>query len=291
MYKFIIAIIFFTVCFFTEAKNIKILIDTDGAADDLRGISMMLANPQMEITGITSSEGALMPDDITEKLHLLLRYAGREEIPVGTGRNLYIEIPKWRSQSALINWGDSVQLQYKNEDATGLITGIMESEPEKFVFVCLGSLTNLNDVLKEKPYLKRKIDRVVWYNDNEYSGVNYGIDEEAAKNIITQSGIKLEIISGVKNTFAIDTNYINELSGIDSPYAQLIVKAHQSGNMKQIVQSGHMKAWDDLVALYLYSPEIFQRKNVSEYVSIYSLKDGLTRNRIFEHIIKLLEQK
>ncbi|KAA6333905.1 hypothetical protein EZS27_017732 [termite gut metagenome] len=74
MCKWIVAAM--CMCFFLEAYadaiRFRIIVDTDGAADDLRAICMLLANSEIDILAVVSSEGALMPADVTLKVRSLL---------------------------------------------------------------------------------------------------------------------------------------------------------------------------------------------------------------------------
>lgn len=288
MFGFIISIFFLNSYFSVDAVSTKIIIDTDGAADDLRAVCMLSANPKFEILGITSSEGALMPENITRKLYSLLTNLNMPEIPIGTGRNLHIQEPAWRKQSEAVFWGDTLVTYNQKTDAKSLVTSILKGADNEVIFICLGGLTNLHDVLKEYPVLQKNIKKILWYNDNEFSGVNYDIDRESA-DWIMQSGIKLDIISGLTNTFTIGDGYINMLSSVDSPYAERIVESHRHGQLASAVKNNHLQAWDDLVALYLFAPDMFnESQKVSTDVSVYSLKDELAIEQVKLKIIQLL---
>ncbi|MDR0814711.1 MAG: hypothetical protein LBN37_03050, partial [Bacteroidales bacterium] len=67
MRKLIFFIFLWMVCnFLAQAHSGKarfhVIIDTDGAADDLRTICMLLGNREVEVLAISTSEGALTPD-------------------------------------------------------------------------------------------------------------------------------------------------------------------------------------------------------------------------------------
>jgi pyrimidine-specific ribonucleoside hydrolase len=277
MHKFIIIVILTGACFFAEScfgnVRYKIIIDTDGAADDLRAICMLLAHSETEILAVTSSEGALIPADASVKILSLLHAFQRGNIPVGTGRNLNITPPMWRRQSKQIEWGDPSGVVTPQKSAKDLITEVLETETGKVTVICLGAFTNLSDALKDKPTLCERIDRVLWYGHTGLrSGSNYDTNKEAAEWVF-QSGMNIDIISGVERTFVISNSYINCLASTDTPYANKIVKAHREGVLVPVVASGHMKAWDDLVAVYLYAPELYH--SIAKHapaITIYSLK-------------------
>jgi pyrimidine-specific ribonucleoside hydrolase len=102
MRKLFLSIAFLFFCLIAGAHSGKarfhIIIDTDGAADDLRAICMLLSNREVEILAITTSEGALTPSAVARKVTALLRHFHHEGIPVGMGRALNIEPPTWRQK-------------------------------------------------------------------------------------------------------------------------------------------------------------------------------------------------
>ena len=182
-----------------------IIIDTDGAADDLRAISMLLSSREVETLAITTSEGALTPAATAEKVTALLYHFHHEGIPVGVGRALNIAPPPWRQQSEQISWGSPSTTQTVVEDpvsgkqfrnAVELIIETIEVEKEKITFFCFGTLTNLNDVLTAKPHLKERIERVIWYNSsaNPLRGSNYDADRASAHSVL--GSVTVEIVSG-----------------------------------------------------------------------------------------------
>ena len=136
-------------CLFAAAHSGKarfhVIIDTDGAADDLRAICMLLGNREIEVLAITTSEGALTPQDAALKTKSLLHHFHHEGIPVGVGRMLNIKPPEWREQSEQVHWGASTGITVSKISAVDLIISTLEEEDEKVVFICLGTLTNLND--------------------------------------------------------------------------------------------------------------------------------------------------
>ena len=64
-----------------------LIVDTDGAADDLRTICMLLGNREAEVLAITTSEGALEPLPAARRAAALLAEFHHEGIPVGAGQD------------------------------------------------------------------------------------------------------------------------------------------------------------------------------------------------------------
>lgn len=268
-----------------------VIIDTDGAADDFRAICMLLSNSEVEVLAITTSEGALMPAGAAQKVSSLLHHFHHEGIPVGVGRNLNITPPQWRKQSEQIAWGATEGIAAPSLPAKDLIIETLEDEDEKVVVICLGTLTNLNDALEANPGLKGDIDRVLWYNSHteSYTGSNHKADSQSVENIL-KSGIKVEIVSGGQMNIPVDNSYLEMMAQINNPYAGYIADVHQQTILKPVVASAHMKTWDDLVVVYLYTPEIFTTESIRPAVTLHKLReDALVKAK--ESIVSILTGK
>ena len=84
-----------------------IIIDTDGAIDDMRAISMFLAQNDTRVLAITCSQGTLAPESIFEKVHHLLSAFHHEGIPVGLDKKLDKDLPPWAAYTQKIKWASS----------------------------------------------------------------------------------------------------------------------------------------------------------------------------------------
>lgn len=290
--------ILFAVCFlFAEAHSGKarfhVLIDTDGAADDLRAICMLLGNREVEVLSVTASDGALTPDVAALKVTALLRRFHHEGIPVGAGRPLDIQPPMWRKQSEEIVWGDTAGLIAPRQDAKSLIAYTVENEAEKVTLVCLGTLTNLSDALLANPRLKERIDKVIWYNSSArpLQGFNYDADRKSA-GIVLASGIRVDVVSGNENLpIVIDASYLKLISGMEQPYVRQIVDTHSQGVLVPVVASKHMKAWDDLAVVYLFAPELFDSTGVAPTVAAHTLADASALEQAKQVVVQVFAGK
>ena len=251
-----------------------VIIDSDGAADDLRAICMLLANSEVQTLAITATESALTPEAAAIKIQALLNRFNHQGIPVGVGRKLDITPPMWRRQSEQIIWGDCENLQMPKLSAKELIIQEIESEENKILILCFGSLTNISDVIDARPDLKERIDRIIWYNSaaSPLRGANYSADRASAYKVL-ESGIKIDIVSGsLGHEVAIDEIYLNNIEKIENNrYAEKIVETHRSNVLQPVVESGHLKMWDDLAVIYLFMPQLFTSQEINSSVSIHSL--------------------
>ncbi|MDR1154658.1 MAG: nucleoside hydrolase [Bacteroidales bacterium] len=296
--RLILAVSFLLMSLFAEAHSGKarfhIIIDTDGAADDLRAICMLLSNREVETLAITTSEGALQPADAALKVTSLLHHFHHEGIPAGAGRALNIRPPAWRRQSEQISWGDTANVAVSGQTAVDLIIRTLEGEEEKVIFVCLGTLTNLSDALVAKPQLKDRIERVIWYNSSAkpLKGSNYDADRLSADKALA-SGIRVDIVSGEdRQEILIDGAYVDMISRAEhSAYAEKIAETHSSGVLQPVVSSRHMKMWDDLTAVYLFAPELFTSTDISRDVSAHSPVNPDAGEKAREMAVQILQGK
>ncbi len=93
MKKYFILLILAFICQLSSAQPLpvkqkhSIIIDTDGAIDDMRAISMMLSRPEITIKAVLLSDGSLTPLQSGEKVSSLLKEFGFDKIPVAAGIN------------------------------------------------------------------------------------------------------------------------------------------------------------------------------------------------------------
>lgn len=237
-----------------------IIIDTDGAADDLRTITMLLASPEIKTLAITTSDGALSPKEGLVKVRALLKEFYHEGIPTGIGMNTQSEVPPWRKLSQNIMWGDEATISANNAIAASeLMARSIIDDHDQVTVVCLGSLTNIAKAMKNTNGLKDKIKRILWYNNNIHPnyGTNYDIDRLAGEYVLL-SGVDVDVVTPHLKEIAFSETLLTAIEEIPTKYAQKIATRHRDANTYKMISSGHFKLWDDLVALYLLNPEYFK---------------------------------
>ncbi len=240
----------------------SVLVDTDGAPDDLRTLCMLLAVPGVELIAITTSDGALEPQDGGQKVRALLGSLGRLEIPVASGEVLLSTPPPWRTFCQAVPWGDS-GVKVESSSAVGaieLMTIQLRSASEPLTVMCLGPLSNLAGVVESTPDAASNIGRILWYNDQlePPSGTNYSLDPEAA-NVILAAHIPIDVISNAgDDAEAFDPTLLEQIRSISNPYAERIAASHSHPAVLERVRSLHFRLWDELLPVYLLHPELFR---------------------------------
>lgn len=246
-------------------ERILALVDTDAAPDDLRALCLLLAMDEVELVCITVSDGACSPEIGRRKVLALLHSLGREDIPVVAGSELEAAPPPWRAMCESIPWGDeqSVEEVDPAEEAVRLTQRILDSSETLTVF-CFGPLTNIADALRHEPAFAKKIDSILWYNDevNPPSGTNYDRDPVAADTVI-HSGLPLYVFSNAgAQALAFDEALLARFEQIDSQCVAAIVKAHRHPAAQEALRTGHFKIWDELLPIYIRYPDLFEMQAI-----------------------------
>jgi len=289
---FLILILLYFSPLFALSSKVKdhIIIDTDAAADDLRAICLFLASDEIEVIAITTSDGVLDPENGLKKVRALLKSFGHEGIPTASGEISQSSPPPWRRFNQNLNWGDESLIETKSKKrASDLIISSFETEENPVTVICLGSLTNLAEAFRVKPEIREDVERLIWYNDNIHpnSGTNYEFDKKAADYILSED-IEVNVVSNLNGKEIVFTEkLLGSIENIKTTYAQKIAKSHLKGEVFQLIKTGHLKLWDDLVALYLLYPELFETRIIEGH-SNHSISRVLKTGKIEEEIIKIL---
>ncbi len=248
-----------------------VVVDTDGAADDLRTLCLLLGNRDAEVLAIVSSEGAQAPERTAACVSGLLRTFRHEGIPVGCGHATGVEAPAWRNHAEQVYWGP-VEPDERPE-AAELLASAIENEEEPVTVLALGALTNVDELLAAHPELKGRIARMIWYNDGSrpLESANYKADAAAAGRVLT-SGIPIVLV-WAETPIAVTTAWIDSVAAVATPYARHIAATHRSLPLARLIDESHLEAWDDLTALYLFAPQLFVTRQLAPTITTCTLRD------------------
>ena len=291
----ILSIIFLGTSLFAHSNKVKnpIIIDTDTAVDDLRTICLLLSSEELQVTAITTSDGALIPDEGLIKVRALLKSFGHEGIPTGSGKIVQLDAPQWRKLSQNISWGDEHLVNIDiTMNAPDLIISSIYTEELPVTIICLGSLTNIANALISEPEIKKGIERIVWYNNSIHPnvGTNYEIDKNAAE-FIQKTEVRLDVVSNLEGKEVCFTkNLLQAIDTIETPYAQKIAISHRQNEAFEMIQTNHFKLWDDLVAIYLLYPELFKTKTFENF-PLHSINNIIQTDNLEDKIVEVLNDK
>lgn len=241
-----------------------IIIDTDCAIDDMRAISLLLAHPGMTIKAILLSDGSLSPNDGIEKVTALLHEFNRDTIPVATGEELNGINPPWRQFNRQLNWGKTTGRKTPRTDVVNLLYEKLNQD-EKTTIVCLGPLTNIARLIRKDASLTSKIERIVWYNESvePLKGFNYECDQPAA-DLIFKTGIRIDVISNLQKEEAVlDLSTDSVCAQANTPLSRALHHVYSQPAARERLVHRHFRLCDDLVAIYLTDPELFDMNKTS----------------------------
>jgi len=182
---------------------IPILIDCDPGHDDAMAILLALASPEVEVRGITTVGGNQTLEKTTANALKILELAGRTDIPVAAGAAGPLErtlrtAGNVHGESGL-DGPDLPPPSSRPVDAQAweLLDELVEPG---VVLVPTGPLTNVALLLRHRPDIRDRLDRIVWMggaiaegNVTPAAEFNAFVDPEAAA-LVFGSGIDVTMI-------------------------------------------------------------------------------------------------
>ena len=276
---------------FAHSGNPKfhVIIDTDGAIDDMRAISMLLSGNDIRILAITCSQGTLLPDTVFVKVNSLLSAFHHEGIPVGISKKVNFELPAWTPFAQDIRWGNAINTQNLNfnKKSIEILNNTIENYQNKVTLIALGSLKTYADWLKANRNVADRIERIIWYNNhNIKDGFNYKVSTESYE-YIKQSGILLEVVANSTEDLFVNQYYLNHIHSANSIYTSQIEDVHSQVSVVEKINDKHLHLWDDIIPLYLNASILFDIET-KDNIRFASINRQIPPDFVYETIGKLL---
>ena len=144
-----------------------ILLDCDPGHDDAIAIMLAVADPSIDLIGITTVAGNVTLEHTTRNALRILDLVGRPDIPVAAGRDR----PRIRdlSTAAAMHgetglagpWPVEPRRSADPGGAMALIERTLEQASEPVTVVATGALSNIADVVEQLPHLHHRIREIV----------------------------------------------------------------------------------------------------------------------------------
>ena len=241
----------------------SVIVDTDMASDDVRALALLLNCPYLNVLAIVTSDGVCPPDVGATNACRLLGFLKQSDVAVGLGRKQTAPPPSFRTNATALDWdklGEPRIPRTGLHEAASLIRLMAKAAPDPIVYLCLGPLSNLADALEGDPGLAARIRSVLWYGTPPKvspAGWN-ALRDEAAREKVIAAGLRVEVVYWPDETVApvLDDALLEEVAGLDSPAAELVVWLHSTGRGAELVRARHLRLWDDLVALRFLDPAL-----------------------------------
>jgi inosine-uridine nucleoside N-ribohydrolase/formylmethanofuran dehydrogenase subunit E len=252
-----------------------IIIDTDCGIDDMRAISLLLNRPEITVKAILLSDGSLSPGEGAIKIHSLLRELNFDNIQVACGDLLKGVNPPWREFNRQINWGKESDNKIPLLNAVDCLKDNLRNANERVILICLGPLTNIAQLITNEPGLASKIERIIWYNESvkPLQGFNYECDKGSA-DLVFKSKIRIDAITNLdKENIFFDSYMYTVCENSNTRLAAVLRNVFSQPTVIEKLQQNHFKLCDDLVALYLTNPELFDINIVTDELNVRYNKD------------------
>ncbi len=235
----------------------QVIIDTDGAIDDMRALTLLFSRPEVRVEGILLSDGSLTPADALPRIRALLHRFGRDSVPVACGPVIAGLHPAWREFNKGISWEGAPEGSC-TQTARDLFRQLLSNPENRTTLLCLGALTNIAPVVQDTS-LRKHMERIIWYNPyaQPMGGFNYEADPQSAETVLA-SPVKIALVSNTgQDGLVFDTAMVRICRGAVSIQAHILANLHSQPSVNERLQSGHFRLADELAALYLLNPELF----------------------------------
>jgi inosine-uridine nucleoside N-ribohydrolase len=251
-----------------------VLVDTDTGLDDAHSLLYLLAQPDVEIVGITTIYGNTPVEDSARNVRTVLRLAEREDIPVHLGE--YAPLEGEASIADFVHGVDGLgdrferaELRVEDETAVDYIVRIANEHPGKVDLHPLGPLTNIAKALERDPELFLKYRSVVIMGGAgpypapggaTLTDANTANDRRAAEIVFGAANRGNVVMVGVNVTATaiLDEHVYASLRAIDTPWAQFSAGVLDAYNDFYQYKWGRRisSAHDGLSTVILHRPEI-----------------------------------
>jgi pyrimidine-specific ribonucleoside hydrolase len=250
--------------------NHSVIIDTDGAIDDMRALSYLLARPEITIKAVLLSDGSVTPDEGAKKVASLLHEFGFDSIMLACGPELKGVNPPWRQFNMGISWGSKAINPQLVSSPSECIAKCLQKSDERIMLICLGPLTNIAQFVQGNKNLLPAIEKIIWYNESvkPLKGFNYECDRESAEAVL-KSGIRIDVISNVgMNSALFDSTMYKLCRDSGTRLSKVLYNVFSQKAVNDKLLQNHFRFADDLVALYLTNPELFSINTVTDRLNV-----------------------
>lgn len=217
----------------------KIIIDTDPGIDDAIALFMAMADPNIDILGITAVNGNVGVDKAEYNVRRLCEFAWHSNIPVykGCGRPLKRSVlnAEWVHGEDGLAGLDFGTPSYKGENENAvdfIIRTIMKSNEKDVTILALGPLTNIATAFVKEPKIVSRIRELIIMggafcedgprgNSTPYAEFNMLADPHAAEIVFNQAERVTVIPMEVGMQVVADKEYVEKMRDLNTRCASV----------------------------------------------------------------------
>lgn len=268
----------------------KIIIDSDPGQDDAIAILAALAEPSLDVLGITTVAGNVSVQQTSRNALQLCELAGRTDIGVYQGAEgplakALVTAEHVHGQSGMD--GPDLpppQTRVRTQQAVPfIIQQLQQAEAGSITLCALGALTNIALALQEAPQIVRKMKRLILMGGGFFEGgnvtpcaeFNFFVDPQAAQMVL-DAGLDVTLLPlDVTHQTKVPRAFIHRLRELGTPAARAcaeLLEEHQKFDMGKFGGEGG-PLHDPNVIAYLLQPYIYAGKRVNVVVDT---RPGLT---------------
>jgi pyrimidine-specific ribonucleoside hydrolase len=243
-----------------EART-PVIVDTDMALDDVRALALLAAHDHVSLEAAIATGGASSAGAGAGNLSWVLDQLGVHAVPVAQGRASGGGAPPWRAMSETLGFALTEPKSPPADvpgDPAAAVSAALEASAGAPVYLCLGPATTLAALLDADPSLADSLGAVYFLGDPpspRADAWNTKRDPGALARV-REAGIKTHFVWLADGEWLrYDEDLLEAISALDSPAADLVARIHRDDRVRDRLEAGHMRAWDETAVLSLLFPE------------------------------------
>ncbi len=185
---------------------VPIVLDCDPGHDDVFAIWLAAAHPMIDLRAITTVGGNGLLEHTTRNARIACTVAGIGGVPIAAGAAA--PLVGDLHPAANIHGADALggpalpepTVPLDERTATELVGDVLTAAGEPVTLVATGPLTNVAVLVRERPELLERVDRLVWMggstgrgNTTPYAEFNSWTDPEAV-DVVLRSGLHVTMV-------------------------------------------------------------------------------------------------
>ncbi|MDA1316117.1 MAG: nucleoside hydrolase [Acidobacteria bacterium] len=267
-------------------ERIPVIFDHDGATDDYLALLMLVGSGRCDLRGVTVSYGLGHRNSALTATSMILHSLGLQ-VPVAAhapalrGPNSFPD--DWRDMSDQVIGLPilpHVDAPFDSGGSAALLIELLDDSETPVTLIVTEPLTNVADLIAQRPDLLAKIDRLVVMGGaldvpgnalaaSSADGIalaeyNFYVDPVSADRVLEAAERGLDIVLApldVTNELQLTANWLQRLQRTESFGARLA--AGILAGVEPTVAAGEYYLWDGAAVLALLSPESMHMKEVA----------------------------